>query len=72
MSDKKLTYEEAMVRLSEIIAKLESGEAALDESMELFEEGARLSAFCHKKLEAAEQKIIEFSSSKDNDGDENE
>lgn len=72
MSDKKLTYEEAMVRLSEIITKLESGEAALDESMELFEEGARLSAFCYKKLEAAEQKIIEFSSSKDNDGDENE
>ena len=35
----------------------ESGEATLDESLKLFEEGAKLAAFCSKALDTAEQKI---------------
>ncbi len=72
MSDKDYTYEKAMERLSEIVAKLESGEAALEESMELFEEGARLSALCYKKLEAAEQRIIEFGGADVKKGEDDE
>ncbi len=54
---KTQTYESAMEKLEQIVAKLESGEATLDESLKLFEEGAKLAAFCSKALDAAEQKI---------------
>lgn len=51
------TYEEAMQKLEQIVSRLESGEATLDESLKLFEEGAKLAAFCSKALDTAEQKI---------------
>lgn len=53
----KMTYEQAVVRLEEIVKLLESGTASLDDSLQLFEEGTRLAAFCSKTLDAAEQKI---------------
>ena len=58
----KMTYEEAMARLQEIVAKLESGEESLESSMKLFEEGAKLSAWCYQQLQEAEQKITELAS----------
>ena len=51
------TFEQAMARLEQIVATLESGKCTLDESMTLFEEGAKLTAFCRKALDTAEQKI---------------
>lgn len=51
------TYEEAMEKLEQIVSRLESGDATLDESLKLFEEGTKLAAFCSKALDAAEQKI---------------
>ena len=51
------TYEEAMHKLEQIVAKLENDDATLDESLKLFEEGAKLAAFCSKALDTAEQKI---------------
>lgn len=51
------TYEEAMHKLEQIVAKLENGDATLDETLKLFEEGAKLAAFCSKALDTAEQKI---------------
>ncbi len=54
---KKMTYEQAVTRLEEIVKLLESGTASLDDSLQLFEEGTRLAAFCSKTLDAAEQKI---------------
>ncbi len=54
---KSQTFEAAMEKLEQIVAKLESGEAALDESLKLFEEGTKLAAFCSKALDTAEQKI---------------
>ena len=51
------TYEESMQKLEQIVSRLESGEATLDESLKLFEEGAKLAAFCSKSLDSAEQKI---------------
>lgn len=56
----KLNFEEAMARLQEIVAKLESGEESLESSMKLFEEGAKLSALCYDTLNKAEQKITEL------------
>lgn len=55
---KEMTFENAIARLEEIVAALESGDSPLDETMSLFEEGIRLSEVCNKKLTAAEQKII--------------
>lgn len=53
----KLTFEQQMARLEEIVRRLESGEATLDESLKLFEEGSRLMRKCNAALDAAEQKV---------------
>ena len=54
---KKVNFEQAMKRLDEIVAALERGEAPLEESMKLFEEGNKLMRECTAVLEAAEQKV---------------
>ena len=54
------TFETAMARLEEIVALLEGGKCTLDESLKLFEEGARLTAFCNESLKTAEQKITQL------------
>lgn len=62
---KKQTFEQAMARLEEIVGQLERGDAPLEESMVLFEEGTRLSALLHGMLENAEQKITILTQDKD-------
>ncbi len=57
---KELTYEQAYKRLEEIVEKLENGSVPLEESMKLFEEGAKLANFCNSKLNAAEQKFTQL------------
>lgn len=57
---KELTYEQAYKRLEEIVEKLENGSVLLEESMKLFEEGAKLANFCNSKLNAAEQKFTQL------------
>ncbi len=54
------TFETAMTRLEEIVTLLESGNCTLDESLKLFEEGAKLTAFCNESLKTAEQKIVQL------------
>lgn len=56
-SRKKQTFEQALSRLEEIVNLLERGEATLEESMSLFEEGTKLSAALHEMLQNAEQKV---------------
>ncbi len=58
MSDKKeLNFEEAMEKLEKISTELEDGKLTLDESVEKFEEGMKLSKACNDILEKAEKKI---------------
>ncbi|MBS5726193.1 MAG: exodeoxyribonuclease VII small subunit [Clostridiales bacterium] len=52
-----MTFEAALVRLEEIVGSLESGTAALDDSLALFEEGVALVRLCNGKLDAAQQRI---------------
>ncbi len=52
-----LTFEQAMKRLEEIVSWLEAGDVPLDQSMTLFEEGTKLSAYLSKLLDTAEQKV---------------
>lgn len=56
----EMTYEQAINRLEQIVAVLEKNEATLDDSLKLFEEGTRLSAFCSNMLKQAQTKIIEI------------
>lgn len=56
----KMTYEAAIKRLEEIAQQLEGGALSLEESMRLFEEGTKLTAFCTRQLDEAEQKITEL------------
>jgi exodeoxyribonuclease VII small subunit len=50
-------FETALKRLEEIVKKLENGELSLDSALQLFEEGIKLSRFCHTKLEEAERRV---------------
>lgn len=52
-----LTFEQAMQRLEEIVSLLEDGKAPLNESMALFDEGTKLSAYLSQLLDTAEQKV---------------
>jgi len=51
------TFEEAMNRLDVIVRLLERGDAPLDQSLALFQEGAGLIRRCEKELDEAEQVV---------------
>jgi exodeoxyribonuclease VII small subunit len=53
----ELSFEAALKRLEEIVRKLESGEASLDESISLYGEGDRLKQQCEARLQAAQARI---------------
>jgi exodeoxyribonuclease VII small subunit len=54
---KKIDFESALKRLEEIVKSLETGDLPLDKSLELFEEGVKLSRFCHARLDEADRKV---------------
>ena len=56
----KKTFEENMLRLEAIVAQLEKGEAPLDESLQLFEEGPKLIGECRTALDKAEQQVVKL------------
>lgn len=53
----ELTFEAALSRLEQIVRDLESGDASLSESMQLFEQGVALARRCSDLLSIAERKI---------------
>ena len=61
----KLSFEEALLKLEAIVAQLENGGLALEDSMQAFEEGMKLNAFCTAKLKEAETKIEKLVRSKE-------
>lgn len=65
MTTKKLTFEQSMARLGEIVRGLEKGDTPLSESLALFEEGAALIAACQQQLDEAEQKVVKLRKSED-------
>ena len=58
MSKKDFSFEEAMVRLEEIVRILEGGKASLNDSMKLYEEGVALVREANELLSKAKQKLI--------------
>ena len=57
MAVKKQSFVQSLARMEEIVKKLEQGECGLDESLKLFEEGAKLADSCNALLDQAEQKV---------------
>lgn len=54
---KNMTYEEAVIKLEDIVKALEKNNLPLENSIKLFQEGTELTAYCSKLLNEAEQKI---------------
>jgi exodeoxyribonuclease VII small subunit len=52
-----LTFEQALAELEKIVGELESGQAPLERSIEMYERGAALKAHCEKRLEAARLRV---------------
>ena len=59
-SGEPVTFEEALRRLDEVVARLESGEVGLEEAVALFEQGQALLAACRERLSAAQRRIEEL------------
>ena len=54
----EMSFEEALAKLEKVVSQLEQGDAlTLDESLQAFEEGIRLTRLCREKLDAAELRV---------------
>jgi exodeoxyribonuclease VII small subunit len=53
----ELSFETALKQLEEVVQRLEKGEPTLEESLQLYEQGIRLSRLCQQKLEEAQGKV---------------
>ena len=51
------TFEESLKRLEEIVTQLEGNKLALEQSLQVFEEGVKLVRFCAGRLDEAERRI---------------
>jgi exodeoxyribonuclease VII small subunit len=66
------SFETSIKRLEEIVRELERGDAPLEKSLSLFEEGAALVSACEKLLGEAEQKVVKLSKGADGEPAESE
>lgn len=53
----EMKFEDALKKLEKIVSDLENGNIPLEEALEKYQEGMRLSGVCQKKLEAAKKKV---------------
>ena len=65
MAEKKRNFEDSIARLDEIVKILERGDAPLEQSLTLFEEGTALIKSCGKLLDNAEQKVLRLQKGED-------
>ena len=65
---RKLSFEDAIKDLTQIVAKIEGGQTALDESIDQYEHGMALIKHCRSILQAAEKKIEKISADDDKTG----
>ncbi len=63
--NRKPGFEESMRRLEEVVRLLEKGDAPLEDSIRLFEEGTRLAKVCDDMLTEAEKKVVVLSKGAD-------
>ena len=60
-----MTFENALNELESIVSKLERGEATLEESIAIYERGAKLKSHCEGKLKDAQLKVEKIILDKD-------
>jgi len=60
MATKKMSFEQSIQRLDEIVRHLENGDMPLSDSLSLFEEGTKLIGTCTAMLDEAEQKVVKL------------
>ena len=53
----KLSFEQALAELEKIVARMESGELSLEQSLAAHKRGLELARFCQQRLEAAQQQV---------------
>lgn len=53
----KLSFEDALIQLENIVRELEAGKIKLDNAVEAYEKATALKKFCEEKLKAAQLKI---------------
>ena len=63
----EIKFEKAMTRLENIVEELERGDLDIDKSLEIFEEGIKMSRLCSNKLNEAEAKIEKHTKGKKGD-----
>ncbi|MDT3959474.1 exodeoxyribonuclease VII small subunit [Staphylococcus kloosii] len=60
MTNKKQSFEEMMEELESIVQKLDNENVSLEESLDLYQRGMKLSASCEETLKNAENKVNEL------------
>jgi len=66
MGKEKLSFEQALAKLEQIVSAIESGEIGLEASIERYAEGAKMIAHCREVLDAAEKKIRRLTTTEEN------
>ena len=56
-SEKTLSFETALAELERVVADMESGKLALEDSLAAYKRGAELLAFCRSRLDDAQQQV---------------
>ena len=64
---KKLSFEEALTELEEIVGRLERGDIDLEDSISIYERGEALKSHCESKLEKAKMKVDKIITQPDGD-----
>lgn len=59
-AEDKMSFEDAMAALEQVVSKLESGDVPLEQSIALYERGAKLKARCEAELKRAEEKVAKI------------
>ena len=65
MAETSKSFEASMERLETIVRQLEQGNAPLEESLKLFQEGTALVQSCAKLLDSAEQELVKLTKTAD-------
>lgn len=64
-----MKFEEAILKLNDIVEKLESGELPLEDSIKLYQQGIEISMSCKKEIENAKVQIKQFNENVTDNGE---
>ena len=70
MGKKKMSFEQAIERIEEIVSEIEEGSVPLEESIDKYAEGIKLIEYCRTVLGNAEKKIQLLTKGQDQDHDQ--